>query len=122
MEEEILTPEETEEISTSILDDIKKLLNLSKENTSFDTDIIIHINSVFMILNQLGVGPVEGFRISDSTTKWESYITNIDDLDSIKTYIYLKVKMIFDPPLSTTVTESFKESIKEFEWRLTNAK
>ena len=122
MEEEILTPEETEEISTSILDDIKKLLNLSKENTSFDTDIIIHINSVFMILNQLGVGPVEGFRISDSITKWESYITNMDDLDSIKTYIYLKVKMIFDPPLSTTVTESFKESIKEFEWRLTNAK
>lgn len=124
MEEEIIETEETSVnvLDVSILDDIKKLLNLSKENTSFDTDIIIHINSVFMILNQLGIGPEEGFRISDTDTKWSSYISNIDNLDGVKTYIYLKVKLIFDPPLSTTVIEAFKKSIEEFEWRLTNTK
>lgn len=124
MEEEIIETEETSVnvLDVSILDDIKKLLNLSKENTSFDTDIIIHINSVFMILNQLGIGPEEGFRISDTDTKWSSYINNIDNLDGVKTYIYLKVKLIFDPPLSTTVIEAFKKSIEEFEWRLTNTK
>lgn len=123
MEDEIVEPtenvEEIKDVSeNSILDDIKKLVNISKEDTSFDTDIIIHINSSFMVLNQLGVGPEAGFRISDSSTKWIDYLNIEDDLEAVKTYIYQKVKLVFDPPLSTTVMDALKESIKEAEWRL----
>lgn len=102
----------------SILDDIKKLIGISKEDLSFDDDIIIHINSSFMILNQLGVGPVTGFSISDFNKKWGEYITTENDLEAVKTYIYLKVKLVFDPPLSNTVMESIKQTISELEWRL----
>lgn len=102
----------------SILTSIKKLLGLSKEYEAFDTDIIIHINTVFGILNQLGVGPSEGFKIEDDLATWEMFINDVNDLESVKTYIYLKVKTIFDPPLNSSVLQSYKESIKELEWRL----
>ena len=102
----------------SILTSIKKLLGITEEYTHFDTDIIIHINSVFMTLNQLGVGPSEGFRIQDSTALWEDYIEEEDDLEGVKTYIYLKVKLVFDPPLNASVMEVMKQTIKEYEWRL----
>lgn len=102
----------------SILNSIKKLLGIAAEYTNFDTDIIIHINSVFMILNQLGVGPSEGFRIIDNTAVWDDYITEDDDLDAVKTYIYLKVKLLFDPPLNSAVIEANKQLINELEWRL----
>lgn len=101
----------------SILLSIKKLLGLDKSYTVFDPDIIIHINSVFMILNQLGVGPEKGFRIEDDIAVWHDYITDEDNLDAVKTYIYLKVKLIFDPPLNSAVMNAYKESINEFEWR-----
>lgn len=102
----------------SILNSIKKLLGIAAEYTNFDTDIIIHINSVFMILNQLGIGPSEGFRIIDNTAVWNDYITEDDDLDAVKTYIYLKVKLLFDPPLNSAVIEANKQLINELEWRL----
>ena len=102
----------------SILTSIKKLLGITENDTNFDTDIIIHINSVFMVLNQLGVGPSEGFRIEDKYSTWDEYITEDNDLDAVKTYMYLKLKLLFDPPLSSSVLEANKQLINELEWRL----
>lgn len=102
----------------SILTSIKKLLGLDENYTNFDTDIIIHINTVFMVLNQLGVGPSEGFRIKDKKAKWEDFISDEDKLEDVKTYIYLKVKIVFDPPLNSAVLEALKQSINEYEWRI----
>ena len=104
----------------SILTSIKKLLGLTEDYEAFDTDIIIHINSVFMILNQLGVGPNDGFRISDKSTVWLDFTSDDKMIEAVKTYIYLKVKLIFDPPSSSTVLESYNKQISELEWRLTN--
>ena len=102
----------------SILVSIKKLLGIAEEYTVFDPDLIMHINSVFMILNQLGVGPSEGFRIEDNSATWSDYISDADDLDAVKTYIHLKVKLLFDPPLSTSVMNAMQQSVNELEWRL----
>ena len=102
----------------SILTSIKKLLGITEDYTHFDLDIIIHINTIFMVLHQLGVGPDEGFRIEDDTAIWNDYIDDDDNLDAVKTYIYLRVKLLFDPPLNSSVTEAIKQSINEYEWRL----
>lgn len=102
----------------SILTSIKKLLGVSEEYTHFDPDIIMHINSVFMILTQMGVGPANGFRIEDETAKWTDFITDEDKLEGVKSYIHLKVKLLFDPPLSGAVKESTNQLISELEWRL----
>ena len=105
----------------SILTSIKKLLGITEECTDFDKDIIIDINSVLMILTQLGIGPPEGFTIIDSTATWSEFVSNIKQLAAVKTFVHLKVRLIFDPPMSTAVLESMKEIVKETEWRLTNA-
>lgn len=102
----------------SILTTIKKLLGITEEYTQFDTDIIMHINSVFMILQQLGVGPEEGFMIYDKTSTWDDYVTEDMNLEAVKSYIGLKVRLLFDPPLSSSVTESIKQLASELEWRL----
>lgn len=103
----------------SILTSIKKMLGISKEDTDFDTDIIIHINSAFMVLRQIGVGPEEGFSITSESETWHNYLgDSIADLGIVKTYVYLKVKSIFDPPTSSFVLESYKRMMDEFEWRL----
>ena len=102
----------------SILTSIKKLLGITEEYDQFDPDIIMHINSVFMILTQLGVGPAEGFSIEDDTAVWTDFIQDVKQLESVKTYIYLKVKLAFDPPLSSAVIESMNRLINELEWRL----
>lgn len=104
--------------TNSILNDIKKLLGIAPDYTNFDTDIIININSVFMILNQLGVGPKEGFKITGADETWDDYIAEEDDLEAVKSYIWLKVKIVFDPPLNSTVMEAHKQMISEYEWRL----
>ena len=104
--------------TNSILNDIKKLLGIAPDYTNSDTDIIININSVFMILNQLGVGPKEGFKITGANETWDNYIDEDDDLEAVKTYIWLKVKIVFDPPLNSTVMEAHKQMISEYEWRL----
>lgn len=102
----------------SILNSVKKMIGVSSDYKVFDTDIIIHINSVFMVLHQLGVGPENGFSITDPSTVWTDYVPDESNLHAIKTYMYLKVKLLFDPPLSTAVMECYKEQIKEIEWRL----
>lgn len=105
-------------LNESILDSIKKLLNISKDDTAFDTDIIININSVFTTLRQLGVGPEKGFRILSNEEKWNNFVSDELMLDSVKTYVYLKVKLVFDPPLNSSLMDSFERQIKELEWRL----
>lgn len=103
----------------SILTSIKKLLGIAEEYTHFDTDILIHINTAIMTLNQLGVGiDEEGFRVTSDADSWSDFIDDDDYLDEVKTYVYLKVKLVFDPPLSGAVMEAMKESIREYEWRL----
>lgn len=102
----------------SILTSIKKLLGIEEEYTQFDADIIMHINTVFLNLTQLGVGPSEGFLIEDNTAIWEDFIGDSSQLQAVKTYMYLKVKLLFDPPLSSSVTESMNRMIAELEWRL----
>lgn len=105
-------------METSILTSIKKMLGVAEDYTEFDEDIITHINSVFLNLTQLGVGPEEGFMIEDDTAVWEDFIDDSIQLQAVKTYMYLKVKLLFDPPLSSSVTESFTRMIAELEWRL----
>ena len=102
----------------SILTSIKKLLGISEEYEHFDADLIMHINSVFMILTQLGVGPSEGFRITDESEIWTDFISEPDRIDLVKSYMHLKVKLLFDPPSSSAVIESMNRMINEFEWRL----
>ena len=102
----------------SILTSIKKLLGITEDYEYFDQDIIIHINSVFMILNQLGIGPSEGFSIIDKTAIWRDFISEGKNFESVKSYIYLKVRLLFDPPTSSAVMESMNRMISEFEWRL----
>lgn len=102
----------------SILTSIKKLLGIVEEYEQFDQDIIMHINSAFMILTQIGVGPSEGFSISDKYSTWSEFTGDNVAIESVKTYLYLKVKLYFDPPLSTAVTDVYKQMISELEWRL----
>ena len=102
----------------SILTSIKKMLGISEDYTQFDADLIMHINSVFLNLTQLGVGSASGFSIEDETTEWTDFINNNAQLQAVKSYIYLKVKLLFDPPLSSAVIESTNRMIAELEWRL----
>lgn len=102
----------------SILTSIKKLLGITEDYEHFDTDIIMHINTVFMILMQLGVGPTNGFSISDDSAVWSDFLTSNQQLGAVKSYMYLRVKMMFDPPQSGTVTQSTENLIKELEFRL----
>lgn len=108
-------------METSILTSIKKLLGVAEDYAEFDEDIITHINSVFLNLTQLGVGPEEGFMIENDTAVWEDFINDSVQLQAVKTYVYLKVKLLFDPPLSSSVTESINRMIAELEWRLNAA-
>lgn len=102
----------------SILTSIKKMLGITEEYEHFDPDLIMHINSVFMILTQLGVGPSSGFSISDKQVTWSQFISDETKLQLVKSYIYLKVKLMFDPPLSSAVSASMEKMIAEAEWRL----
>ena len=108
-------------METSILTSIKKLLGVAEDYAEFNEDIITHINSVFLNLTQLGVGPEEGFMIEDDTAEWGDFINDSVQLQAVKTYVYLKVKLLFDPPLSSSVTESINRMIAELEWRLNAA-
>lgn len=105
----------------SILTSTKKLLGPSASYTHFDPDIITHINSVFADLWRLGVGPANGFRIEDDTSLWTDYMSS-DDLrfESVKSYMYLRVKILFDPPLNSAVLEAMKEQVDKWEWTLCN--
>lgn len=107
------------EISESILTSIKKLLGIDENYTHFDADIVMHINSVFSILTQMGVGPANGFSISGKDETWSAFITDKPNIFSlVKSYVYMKVRLLFDPPLSSAAIESINRQISEFEWRL----
>lgn len=102
----------------SILTSIKKLLGISEEYEHFDPDIVIHINSAFSVLTQLGVGPEEGFRIEDASAVWSEFLYDDPRIEFVKTYVYLKVKLGFDPPLSSAAIEAINRQISELEWRI----
>lgn len=102
----------------SILTSTKQSLGITEEYEHFDSNIIMHINTVFMILNQMGVGPEEIFSIKDKTTKWEEFIKDEKYLETVRSYMYLKVRLLFDPPLSSAVMNANNQCINELEWRL----
>lgn len=102
----------------SILTSVKKMLGITEDYEHFDADLIMHINSVFMILTQLGVGPSKGFSIDGKSDTWDDFISTGSNLEAVKSYMYLKVKLLFDPPLSSAVMESMNRMISELEWRL----
>lgn len=103
---------------TSILTSVKKGLSLEESETHFDDELIMHINSVFTTLNQLAVGPEIAFEITGDTETWEDFIGNIYNINSVKTYMVLSVRLIFDPPATSFVITAFENKIKEYEWRL----
>lgn len=102
----------------SILNTIKKTLSIEPECTDFDQELILHINSVFSVLTQLGVGPDEGFFIEDETEIWDDFIEDMKKIQMVKTYIGLKVRLLFDPPTTSFAIESIKNAATEYEWRL----
>lgn len=105
-------------MSNSILTSTKKTLNLAEDYEAFDPDVILHINSVFSTLNQLGVGPDVGFMIEDKVPTWDAFLGSDPRLNHVKTYVYLRVRLLFDPPQTGYLVEAIKEQIKELEWRL----
>ena len=101
----------------SILTSIKKLLGIAEEYIQFDMDLIMHINSTLFILTQLGVGPPDGFAIKDASAVWSDFIGE-SKIELVKSYTYLKAKLMFDPPSSSSVIEAINRQISEFEWRV----
>lgn len=102
----------------SILDNVKELVGVMPSETGFDEEIISHINTVFSTLQQLGVGPVEGFEIDDNTTKWSAYLGTTKILSMVKSYMKLRVRLLFDPPSTAAAIASFEHQVREFEGRL----
>ena len=102
----------------SILTSIKSMLGLSEEDTSFDIELIMHINAVFSILTQLGVGSSSGFKISDKSDLWIDFCQDTSKIEMVKTYVYMKTKLIFDPTTGTAVAEASNRIISELENRL----
>lgn len=103
----------------SILNTVKKSLGIVPEYDAFDDALIMDINSVFMVLSQLGVGPDKGFRIEDSSAEWSEFLSSDDEnYESYKSYICMKVRLLFDPPSSSTHMQCIKDLISELEWRL----
>lgn len=102
----------------SILKSTKKVLGVDDSFTAFDGDILTHINSTFGHLNQIGVGPLAGFAIEDDEAKWEDLDLPVDQIGLTRTYIYLKVRMLFDPPTTSYLLDAMKQQILEHEWRL----
>lgn len=105
-------------MTSSILNSTKKILGLDYSYTAFDTDIITHINAAFSILNQLGIGPEAGFAIEDDEAQWVQFVVPSNQLNLVKTYIYLKVRSFFDPPTTSYLIDAMDRQIKETEWRL----
>lgn len=105
-------------MSDSILTSTKKMCGLDESYTVFDLDFITHINSVFSTLGDLGIGPDDGFAIEDKSAVWDDFLANDNRLNSAKTYMYLRVRMLFDPPTTSFLLDATKEQIKELEWRL----
>jgi hypothetical protein len=106
-------------LATSVLTNVKKLVGLAEADTSFDLDIVTHINSIFSVLTQLGIGPADGFMIEDATPTWEDFLGgDSKTLNAVKTYMYLRVRLLFDPPSTSFVIESLNKQIEELEVRM----
>lgn len=101
----------------SILNNVKKVVGLTEDDTSFDLDILMHINSVLAKLTQLGVGPDEGFEIEDSTATWEDFLPD-KRYNFVKSYVYVEVRMLFDPPQTSFLGDAFHRQSEEFVWRI----
>lgn len=102
----------------SILTSIKDQLSIMPDDTSFDKELIIHINAAFAILTQLGVGPVNGFRITGYEQTWDDYVVDIVQEAMAQSYVFLKTKSLFDPPTNSSLSKVMEEEIREYEWRL----
>lgn len=102
----------------SILMSVKRMLNVDPEEQAFDMEIGTHINGVFMTLWQLGIGPDDGFSVRDADTQWTDFSNDKTLVETLKEYVYLKVRMIFDPPASSIVADAYNSRISELEWRL----
>lgn len=106
----------------SILTSTKKVLGIGEDYTVFDEDILMHINSAFATLHQLGLGPDEGFTVTNKDATWTSFLDGDPRLNSVKTYVYLKVRTVFDPPGTSFLLQAIDQQIKELEWRLNVAR
>lgn len=104
-------------MSGSILNDTKHALGLHAEETSFDTTLVMHINTVLSVLNHLGAGPVEGFMITDDSQTWDEFFDNMV-LNSIKSYVFLRVRLLFDPPATGFTSAAFERQYAELEFRI----
>lgn len=107
-----------DQMTDSILVSIKKMLGLDDEYTPFDTDVLVHINAAFMTLCQMGIGPKEGFSVTDYDQTWSDFLTNKVMLGGVKTWVYLQVKMLFDPPTNSFVMDAYKTQAEQILWRL----
>lgn len=105
-------------MAQSILDSVKKMCGIDPSQTVFDLDIVTHINSVFSDLEQLGIGPVDGFMIEDNVPTWDAFLGDDPRLSSVKSYVYFRVRLMFDPPQTSYLIESFDKQIEKMEWRL----
>jgi len=103
---------------TSILIDVKKTLGIDQAYGAFDLDILMHINTAFATLNQLGIGPDDGFMIEDETPEWDAFLGDDLKLNSVKTYIYLSVRLVFDPPTTSYLIDSLRNQLNELTWRI----
>ncbi len=104
-------------VANSILDSIKQMLGINADVTNFDSELIIYINGALMVINQLGVGP-NGYIIEDALNTWDEFLIDRTDLELVKTNIYLRVRLIFDPPQNSFLVNAIKEQIQEYDWRI----
>jgi hypothetical protein len=102
----------------SVLNSTKKALQLDPDYDAFDPDLIMHINGVFSTLNQLGVGPDEGFMITGDQETWDTFLGTDPKLNQVKTYVYLRVRLLFDPPQTAFLADAYAKQIEQLEWRL----
>ena len=106
-------------VTDSILLTVKKMLGIAEEYTAFDIDLIVNINSVFLTLNQLGVGPKTPYRIDGSKETWNDFLQDQrEDLPAVETYVYLKTRLLFDPPTNSFLVDAIQKQCDELEWRL----
>jgi len=106
----------------SILDSMKDALSVPLEDNGYDEELLMHINTIFFKISQLGVGPETPFVIEDNTSEWTDFISDISTIAMIKSYMYLELRMLFDPPSNSSLASAMKEQIKEYEWRMNVAK
>lgn len=102
----------------SILDSIKQMLGIDSSDTNFDNELIMHINGALMVMTQLGVGPIAGYSITSKADTWATFLENRTDLNLVQNDVYLRVKLIFDPPQNSFLVASIERQIKEYDWRI----